>query len=109
MATLPELTPDSLEFVLLSFEGPDEYSLAGGLGVRMKELSLELASQGFRTHLVFVGDPELPAQEDPVPNLTLHRWSQWLSREYPAGVYDGEEAKLADWNATVPKYPWSPA
>jgi len=30
MAILPTLTPDTLEFALLSFEGPDEYSMAGG-------------------------------------------------------------------------------
>lgn len=104
MATLPPLTPDTLDFVLLSFEGPDEYSMAGGLGVRMKELSLELARQGFRTHLVFVGDPHLPGQESPVPNLTLYRWGQWLSAGYEAGVYDGEEPKLIDWNAGVPEF-----
>ena len=104
MPTLPHLTPDTLEFVLLSFEGPDQYSMAGGLGVRMKELSLELANQGFRTHLIFVGDPHLPALESPVPNLTLHRWSQWLSAHYPAGVYHGEESKLVDWNEQLPKF-----
>ena len=104
MATPPRLTPDTLEFVLLSFEGPDQYSMAGGLGVRMKELALELARQRFRTHLIFVGDPNLPAQESPVPNLTLHRWSQWLSAHYPAGVYHGEESKLADWNEQLPRF-----
>ena len=46
MASLLTLTPDTLEFVLLSFEGPDQYAMAGGLGVRMKELALELARQG---------------------------------------------------------------
>ena len=104
MVSLPRLTPDTLDFVLLSFEGPDQYAMAGGLGVRMKELSLELARQGFRTHLVFVGDPQLPAQESPVENLTLHRWSQWLSAHYPAGVYHGEEAKLVDWNEQLPEF-----
>jgi glycosyltransferase involved in cell wall biosynthesis len=104
MATLPHLGTGSLDFVLLSFEGPDEYSMAGGLGVRMKELAFELARQGFRTHLIFVGDPNLPAQESPVPNLTLHRWSQWLSAHYPAGVYHGEEAKLVDWNEQLPQF-----
>ena len=104
MVPLRELTPDSLDFVLLSFEGPDEYSIAGGLGVRMKELSLELARQGFRTHLVFLGDPARPAQESPVPNLTLHRWSQWLSAGCQAGVYDGEELKLIDWNRGIPEF-----
>lgn len=104
MVDLPRLTPDTLDFVLLSFEGPDQYSMAGGLGVRMKELSLELARQGFRTHLIFVGDPQQPARESPVPNLTLHRWSQWLSAHYPAGVYHGEEAKLTDWNEQLPEF-----
>lgn len=104
MATTPRLTPDTLDFVLLSFEGPDQYAMAGGLGVRMKELALELARRGFRTHLVFVGDPHLPAQESPTENLTLHRWSQWLSAHYPAGVYHGEEAKLVDWNEQLPGF-----
>jgi len=104
MATLPRLTPDTLDFVLLSFEGPDQYAMAGGLGVRMKELALELAKQGFPTHLIFVGDPNLPAEESPAENLTLHRWSQWLSAHYPAGVYHGEEAKLVDWNEQLPGF-----
>ncbi len=104
MATLPKLNPDTLEFVLLSFEGPDQYAMAGGLGVRMKELALELAHQGFETHLIFVGDPTRPARESPTDNLTLHRWSQWLSAHYPAGVYHGEEAKLVDWNEQLPGF-----
>jgi glycosyltransferase involved in cell wall biosynthesis len=104
MVSLPRLTPDTLDFVLLSFEGPDQYSMAGGLGVRMKELALELSRQGFHTHLVFVGDPHLPAEESAAPNLTLHRWSQWLSAHYPAGVYHGEEAKLVDWNEQLPGF-----
>lgn len=104
MATLPRLTPDTLQFVLLSFEGPDQYSMAGGLGVRMKELALELARQGFPTHLVFIGDPHLPGRESPLENLTLHRWSQWLSAHYPNGVYEGEEAKLVDWNEQMPGF-----
>jgi glycosyltransferase involved in cell wall biosynthesis len=70
----------------------------------MKELSLELARQGYRTHLVFIGDPDLPAQESPAANLTLHRWSQWLSAHYRAGVYHGEEAKLVDWNEQLPGF-----
>ncbi len=104
MADLLRLTPDTLEFVLLSFEGPDQYALAGGLGVRMKELALELARQGFQTHLIFIGDPDLAAQESPAENLTLHRWGQWLSAHYRGGVYQGEEAKLVDWNEQLPGY-----
>ena len=104
MHRLPRLTPDTLQFVLLSFEGPDQYALAGGLGVRMKELGLELARQGFTTHHLFVGDPGLPVRSEPLPNLTLHRWCQWLSAHYPQGVYEGEEAKLSDWNNSVPAF-----
>jgi glycosyltransferase involved in cell wall biosynthesis len=104
MAELPRLEPETLQFVLLSFEGPDEYSTAGGLGVRMKELALELARQGFTTHLVFVGDPDLPGQSRPHENLVLHRWCQWISQHYRDGVYAGEEGKLADWDSTVPAF-----
>jgi glycosyltransferase involved in cell wall biosynthesis len=104
MADLLRLTPETLEFVLLSFEGPDQYAMAGGLGVRMKELALELARQGFKTHLVFIGDPDLPARESPAENLTLHRWGQWLSAHYRGGVYQGEESKLIDWNEQLPGY-----
>ncbi len=104
MADLLRLTPETLEFVLLSFEGPDQYSMAGGLGVRMKELAVELARQGFKTHLVFIGDPDLPARESPAENLTLHRWGQWLSAHYRGGVYQGEESKLVDWNEQLPGY-----
>jgi glycosyltransferase involved in cell wall biosynthesis len=92
-------------FVLTSFEGPDVYSQAGGLGVRMKELSRALAEQGHETHLFFVGDPSLPDIERQVEGrLVLHRWCQWISAQHPAGVYDGEEGKLADWNDSLPTY-----
>ena len=36
--------------------------------------------------------------------LILKRWSQWISRYYPNGVYDGEEHKLYDYNETVPTH-----
>lgn len=104
MLQLPTLSPDTLQFVLLSFEGPDQYAMAGGLGVRMKELALELARQGFETHLVFVGDPDEPPRSMPHENLVLHRWCQWLSHYYREGVYSGEEAKLTDWNASLPGF-----
>ena len=38
MLRLPALTPDTLQFVLLSFEGPDQYSMAGGLGMSLAEI-----------------------------------------------------------------------
>jgi glycosyltransferase involved in cell wall biosynthesis len=99
------LFPDQVEFVLLSFEGPDPYSLAGGLGVRITNLALSLAAQGFLTHLIFIGSPDLPGREElSGGRLQLHRWCQWISRHHPLGVYDGEEGKLLDWNASLPAY-----
>src|SRR5258708_33406631 len=56
-------TPDRTAFVVLSFEGPDLYSQAGGLGVRVKGLSRSLARRGYDTHLYFIGDPDLPGEE----------------------------------------------
>ena len=63
---------------------------------------------GFDTHLFFIGDPDLPGYE--VTNdgtMHLHRWCQWISRYHPAGVYDGEEAKLNDWNSSLPYWMFS--
>ncbi len=97
------LEPGRTRFILLSFEGPDVYSQAGGLGVRVKELSRALADRGYDTHLFFVGDPALPPIESGVEGrLTLHRWSQWISRHHPMGVYSGEENKIADVNRSLP-------
>jgi glycosyltransferase involved in cell wall biosynthesis len=96
---------ESTIFAVLSFEGPDVYSQAGGLGVRAKELTRALAIAGYETHLFFVGDPELPAQEEAVEGrLKLHRWGQWLSRLHRGGVYDGEDAKVVDWNHSLPSF-----
>ena len=97
------ITTDNTVFVLLSFEGPDRYSLAGGLGVRVTHLSGTLAHLGFPTHLIFVGDPRLKGEEvSEGGNLTLHRWCQWISQYYPEGVYEGENEKLYDFNESVP-------
>ncbi len=100
------ITPATAEFVILSFEGPDQpYAQAGGLGVRVTELSQALAAAGFRTTLVFIGDPALPWIEQRVHDrLTLRRWGQWLSQHHPGGVYDGEEAKVADYSGSVPYF-----
>jgi len=96
-------TPDRTVFVLLSFEGPDLYSQAGGLGVRMKGLSRSLATLGFDTHLYFVGDPDLPGEESHEGGrLHYRRWCQWISAQHRDGVYDGEEGKIRDWNASLP-------
>jgi glycosyltransferase involved in cell wall biosynthesis len=90
-------------FVILSFEGPDVYSQAGGLGVRVKGLSRALAELGFETYLYFCGDPDLPAAEDHADGrLHYRRWCQWISAQHRGGVYDGEEGKIQDWNSSLP-------
>ncbi len=102
----PELMRgDNTVFVLLSFEGPDLYSLAGGLGVRIAQLARTLAQKGFTTHLFFIGDPRLPGEEVREDGrLVLHRWCQWISEYYPNGVYEGEYRKHEDYSRSVP--PW---
>jgi glycosyltransferase involved in cell wall biosynthesis len=95
--------PDQTVFVILSFEGPDVYSQAGGLGVRVKGLSRSLAQVGYATHLYFCGDPDLPGEEThEAGRLHLHRWGQWISARHRGGVYDGEEGKIRDWNTSLP-------
>jgi glycosyltransferase involved in cell wall biosynthesis len=96
-------TPDRTVFALLSFEGPDLYSLAGGLGVRERGLSRSLARMGYETHLYFCGDPDLPGEETQEGGkLHYHRWCQWISAQHRGGVYDGEEGKIRDWNVSLP-------
>ena len=71
------IRPENTEFVILSFEGPDRYSLAGGLGVRVNHLATTLAELGFTTHLFFIGGPEGNGEEvSHEGRLTLHRWCQ---------------------------------
>jgi glycosyltransferase involved in cell wall biosynthesis len=99
------LQPDQVEFVLLTFEGPDSYSKAGGLGVRVANLADTLAFQGFNTHLIFIGGPDLPGREERMNGLLkYHRWCQWISQYHPVGVYDGEEQKLADFSNSTPPF-----
>ena len=86
---------------MVSFEGPDQYSQAGGLGVRARELCRALAGHGFATTLVFVGDPEKPMREED-SGVCLVRWGQALSKKHPRGVYEGEHDKLAELNRTLP-------
>jgi hypothetical protein len=92
-----------MQFHILSFEGPDEYARAGGIASRITGLSQALAAAGFETHLWFVGDPYLPGHETH-GQLRLHRWCQWISQHHPAGVYDGEEGKRADYAASLPPF-----
>src|SRR6056297_2842808 len=99
------LSPEDTMFIILSFEGPDSYSLAGGLGVRVSNLSEALAGLGYETHLFFVGDPLLDGMSTTRDcSLVHHRWCQWISRYHPYGVYDGEEGKRTDYTASIPSY-----
>ncbi len=99
------ISPDNTVFAIISFEGPDVYSLAGGLGVRVGDLSQTLARMDYNTHLFFIGDSRNRGEEV-LENgkLTLHRWCQWLSALYPRGVYQGEQEKLQDFNKSLPEY-----
>ncbi|MGA7989362.1 MAG: glycosyltransferase family 4 protein [Candidatus Dormiibacterota bacterium] len=94
-------TPETLDVVMVSFEGPDQYSQAGGLGVRARELCRAFAALGFRTTLVFVGDPDKPGTEVD-QGVRLVRWCQQISARYRNGVYEGELAKIRDLTATLP-------
>src|SRR6201991_1978667 len=78
------IEPDNSMFVVVSFEGCDPYSQAGGLGVRIAGLVETLADLDYPTHLFFIGDPYLPGEETRHDGrLILHRWSQWISANCP--------------------------
>ncbi len=96
------ISPGALDVVMVCCEGPDAYSLAGGLGVRARGLTRALAAAGYRTTLLFVGDPELPSEET-VDGVRLVRCCQELSGRHPAGVYDGELEKVATLTRTLPE------
>ena len=95
--------PNHHQFHLLSFEGPDRYARAGGIATRITGLADALACGGGETHLWFVGDPELAGNEHH-GLLHLHRWCQWISRNHPGGVYDGEQGKCVDYATSLPPF-----
>jgi glycosyltransferase involved in cell wall biosynthesis len=100
-----KIKPENTVFVILSFEGPDDYALSGGLGTRVRGLSNNLARLDFETHLFFVGDPHKPGIEKRINGkLTIHRWCQWISKYHMGGVYDGEENKLRDFESSIPGF-----
>lgn len=102
---MPMLKPANTIFAMLSFEGPDVYSQAGGLGVRATELCRTLSSWGFETHLFFIGDPNKePEEYHNQGKLCFHRWCQWISKFHPNGVYDGEGGKIFDYQESIPHY-----
>lgn len=86
---------------MVSFEGPDQYSQAGGLGVRARELCRAFAARGLRTTLVFVGDPSRPREQSDA-GVCLVRWAQEVSRRYPSGVYEGEHDKVRTLTSSLP-------
>src|SRR3984893_2874368 len=101
-----EFDPQRTVFVILSFEGPDQYSQAGGLGVRVKGLSRTLAQGGYETSLYSCGDPDIPGEESlESGRLVYRRWCQWISARHRAGVYDGEEEKIRGWKARLAPSP----
>jgi len=88
---------------ILSFEGPDRYASIGGLGTRVTQLASALGAIGCIVDLIFVGDPASAATETK-GNVTLRRWSQWISAHHPRNAYDGETEKIADWESSLPAF-----
>ncbi|MDE3103432.1 MAG: glycosyltransferase family 4 protein [Chloroflexota bacterium] len=90
---------------LVAFEGPDRYSFVGGLATRMNDLAEALVDRGYTVRHLFVGDPDLPHEEDRAGGkLRLERWAQWISSYHPRDVYDGEIGKWRDFGRTVPPH-----
>lgn len=97
--------PRPRDVILVAFEGPDPYSLVGGLATRMNDLAEALVARGHRVRHIFIGDPHLAATEERLDGrLVLERWSQWISAHHPTDVYDGEEGKRADLAASLPAH-----
>lgn len=90
-----------MQIHVLSFEGPDAYSRAGGLATRVEGLTQALTDGAREVHLWFVGDPDAPALERRGA-LCLHRWCQEISRYHPQGVYAGEIEKEWDYARALP-------
>ena len=93
----------AIRFVHLSFEGPDAYSHAGGLAIRVTTLAKALAEAGALVDLYFVGDP-LRASVETTDGVTLHRWCQAISATAPAGVYDQDERKIEELCRWLPQH-----
>ena len=99
------ITPENTIFVALCFEGPDDYSMAGGLGDRFNNLTNRLADMGFVVHHIFIGDPGMDGVElRKGGKLILHRWCQWISEIHRNGVYDGERWKFDDFTKSAPPF-----
>src|ERR1700761_6985817 len=92
------------QVAILSFEGPDRYASIGGLATRVTQLARALGAAGHDVQLYFVGDPNAAPVEPSDPGVTLRRWSQWISTTHPRNAYDGEPAKVRDWETSLPRW-----
>ena len=101
---LPDVNGLPENAVIVAFEGPDRYASIGGLGTRVTALGKALGEHGVKTDLIFVGDPSFKPVEPGSPNLTLRRWSGWISSFHPRNAYDGEEEKIRDFDDSVPEF-----
>jgi glycosyltransferase involved in cell wall biosynthesis len=78
--------------------------MVGCLSTRVTQLARAFGARGCNVDLIFVGDPAAAPVEPYGPNVTLRRWSQWISTSYPRNAYDGEEHKVLDWEASLPGF-----
>ncbi len=88
---------------ILSFEGPDRYSLVGGLGTRVTELAQAFADEGRTADPISSATPAAGGRGR-LRRLRYRRWCQWISAYHPGGVYDGESGKVDDFAASVPQF-----
>ncbi len=97
--------PSNTMFIVLCCEGPDDYSMIGGLGDKITHLTSTLAEMGFVVHHIFIGDPLMDGIElCKDGNLILHRWCEWISEHHRGGVYDGEKWKVEVFTKSVPSF-----
>ena len=97
------ISPSTTRVAIVSFEGPDRYSTVGGLATRVTDLVPALVERGYDVTHVFIGDPAL-APDERVGGARLVRWAQWISRQHPRDVYDGEWGKWRDLSDTLPRW-----
>ena len=97
------ISPSTTRVAIVSFEGPDRYSTVGGLATRVTDLVPALTSRGYDVTHVFIGDPALEPDERR-DGARLVRWGQWISRQHPRDVYDGEWGKWRDLSDNLPAW-----
>jgi glycosyltransferase involved in cell wall biosynthesis len=97
------ITPSTTRVAIISFEGPDRYSTVGGLATRVTDLVPALVARGYDVVHVFIGDPNLAADERR-DGARFVRWGQWISRQHPRDAYDGEWGKWRDLSDNLPRW-----